>query len=209
MLNLEYESIHASASGWSPVYVHDQLSAISVGFLLQSPDDAVIWRGPKKNQIIHQFLKDVDWGSLDFLLLDTPPGTSDEHLALIQALDSIDGCVLLTTPQEMSLQDVRKEISFCKKVGLKILGLCENMAGFTCPKCFTNSPIFTPVKGAAEQMALDYHIPFLGSIPIDPRIGMSCDLGTSFLQDFPDSPAALAYQSIVANLLKQIKHQDA
>jgi Mrp family chromosome partitioning ATPase len=136
MFDCEGESIHASNQGWSPVYIQENLCIMSVGFMLSHPDEALIWRGPKKNALIKQFLKDVDWGHLDYLLIDTPPGTSDEHLSLVNFMKTsgIDGALLITTPQELSLQDVRKEISFCKKVGIRILGLVENMAGFVCPK---------------------------------------------------------------------------
>jgi Mrp family chromosome partitioning ATPase len=110
---------------------------MSIGFLLSSPDDAVIWRGPKKNGLIKQFLRDVDWGELEYLIVDTPPGTSDEHLSIVQYLKAtgITGAVVITTPQEVSLLDVRKEITFCRKVNVPIIGVIENMSGFVCPKC--------------------------------------------------------------------------
>jgi len=132
-----FPQVHQSGSGWSPVFVEDNLGVMSVGFLLSSPDDAVIWRGPKKNGMIKQFLRDVDWGEVDYLIVDTPPGTSDEHLSAVQYLSAarIDGAVIITTPQEVSLQDVRKEINFCHKVKLPIIGVVENMSVFICPKC--------------------------------------------------------------------------
>lgn len=110
---------------------------MSIGFLLPSLEDAVIWRGPKKNGMIKQFLRDVDWEELEFLLVDTPPGTSDEHLSIVQYLKpaGLSGAIIVTTPQEVSLLDVRKEITFCKKVGVPIIGVVENMSGFVCPKC--------------------------------------------------------------------------
>jgi Mrp family chromosome partitioning ATPase len=116
--------------------------------MLPNRDDAVIWRGPKKNGLIKQFLRDVDWGDLDFLLCDTPPGTSDEHLSAIQLLteSQIDGAILVTTPQEVALLDVRREIQFCQKAGVKILGLVENMSGFICPNCTFESQIFQASK---------------------------------------------------------------
>lgn len=137
MLGLTTEKVHQSSYGWSPVYVEENLAVMSIGFMLPSEDEAVIWRGPKKNGMIKQFLRDVDWSELDYLLVDTPPGTSDEHLSIVQYLkeSGIDGAVLVTTPQEVSLQDVRKEITFCRKVGIKILGIVENMSGFVCPCC--------------------------------------------------------------------------
>ncbi|KAJ1339743.1 hypothetical protein BSLG_005649 [Batrachochytrium salamandrivorans] len=159
---VEKEQVHQSNIGWSPVYVSDNLAVMSIGFMLPDPDEAVIWRGAKKNGLIKQFLKDVNWGTLDIMLVDTPPGTSDEHLSVVQYLKEcgIDGAVIVTTPQEMSLQDVRKEINFSK-------------------------------------MAMEMDIPFLGSIPMDPRLGLSSDHGRSFLDDFAESPASKAYMSIV------------
>ncbi|KAI9103195.1 essential iron-sulfur cluster binding protein localized in the cytoplasm [Phlyctochytrium arcticum] len=199
MTGLEGETIHQSNSGWSPVYVADNLGVMSIGFMLENPDDAVIWRGPKKNGIIKQFLKDVDWGQLDFLIVDTPPGTSDEHLSAVQYMKEagIDGAIIVTTPQELSLQDVRKEINFCKKVKIPILGVVENMSGFVCPSCTNVSQIFAPNTGGAQRMALDTSVPYLGAIPLDPRIGQSCDLGESFLDMYPDSAATQAYLAII------------
>ncbi|CAG8673572.1 13763_t:CDS:2, partial [Ambispora leptoticha] len=129
---------------------------------------------------------DVDWGELDFLLVDTPPGTSDEHLSITQYLkeSGIDGAILITTPQEVSIQDVRKEIDFCRKVKIPIIGVGESV-------------IFAPTTGGAKKMAEEVDIPYLGSIPLDPRIGKSCDAGISFLDEYPDSPATRAYLDII------------
>ncbi|KAK4797541.1 hypothetical protein SAY86_029867 [Trapa natans] len=131
MLGLEGQDIHQSNLGWSPVYLESNLGVMSIGFMLPNPDDAVIWRGPRKNGLIKQFLKDVYWGELDFLVVDAPPGTSDEHISIVQCLQvsGIDGAIIITTPQQVSLIDVRKEVSFCKKVGLPVLGVVENMSG--------------------------------------------------------------------------------
>ncbi|KAF9174281.1 cytosolic Fe-S cluster assembly factor nbp35 [Entomortierella chlamydospora] len=204
MFGLDGEQVHQSNSGWSPVYVTDNLGVMSIGFILQDADDAIIWRGPKKNGLIKQFLKDVDWGDLDFLVVDTPPGTSDEHLSVVQYLKEtgITGAILITTPQEVALQDVRKEIDFCRKVKVPIIGVVENMAGFVCPSCKGESVIFAPTTGGAKKMAADMNVRFLGSIPLDPRIGKSCDQGVSFLEEYPDSPATLAYQDIIATVKK-------
>ncbi|KAL3829523.1 hypothetical protein ACJIZ3_018325 [Penstemon smallii] len=135
MLGLEGQEIHQSNLGWSPIYVESNLGVMSIGFMLPNPDDAVIWRGPRKNGIIKQFLKDVYWGELDFLIVDAPPGTSDEHISIVQFLKDtgIDGAIIVTTPQQVSLIDVRKEVSFCKKVGLPVLGVVENMSGLCQP----------------------------------------------------------------------------
>lgn len=167
--------------------------------MLPSSSSAVMWRGPKKNGLISQFLKDVDWGSLDYLLIDTPPGTSDEHLSVVSYLkeSGVDGAVLITTPQEVSLQDVRREIDFCRKVGVPIIGLVENMAGFVCPGCGNESKIFKPSTGGAKRLAEETGVRFLGSVPLDPRIGRSADEGVSFLDEYPDSPATTAYLDII------------
>eukprot|EP00047_Mylnosiga_fluctuans_P019256 m.80634 g.80634 ORF g.80634 m.80634 type:complete len:321 (+) comp8050_c0_seq1:37-999(+) len=202
------EQIHQSASGWSPVYAQDNIAVMSIAFLLPNPDDAVIWRGPKKNGLIKQFLKDVDWGTLDYLVVDTPPGTSDEHLSVVQYLQTagITGAVVVTTPQEVSLLDVRKEITFCKKVGVPIIGVIENMSGFVCPSCKTESKIFPPTTGGAAAMAHEMGVPFLGALPLDPRIGKCCDEGKSFLEEIPDSPAAIAYRVILQKITAYCGH---
>lgn len=206
MMDVERESIHISGTGWHPVSISDNLHMMSVQFMLPNRDDAVIWRGPKKNGLIKQFLKDVEWGALDFMIIDTPPGTSDEHLSVNSLLkeSGVDGAVLVTTPQEVSLLDVRKEIDFCRKAGIKILGLVENMAGFVCPKCTHESQIFASTTGGAARLAKETGIPFLGSVPLDPRMGLSCDWGANFLEEFPDAPAAEALKGVVRGLATQI-----
>ncbi|KAJ0789290.1 putative flagellum site-determining protein YlxH/ Fe-S cluster assembling factor NBP35 [Helianthus annuus] len=134
MLGLEGQTIHQSNLGWSPVYV-DSIAVMSVGFLLPHPDVDVTWRGPRKNGLIKQFLKEVYWGELDFLVVDTPPGTSDEHISIVQFLKEtgIEGAIIVTTPQQVLLIDVRKEVSFCKRVGIRVLGVVENMSGLSQP----------------------------------------------------------------------------
>lgn len=206
MMGVENETVHVSGSGWSPVYIMDNLGVMSIQFLLPNRDDAIIWRGPKKNGLIKQFLKDVEWGDLDFLLVDTPPGTSDEHLSVNSFLkeSGIDGAVMVTTPQEVSLLDVRKEIDFCRKAGIRIIGIAENMSGFVCPKCKGESQIFKASTGGAKALAHEMGIPFLGAVPLDPRIGLACDYGESFFDSFPDSPACLAFREVVKNVAEQL-----
>ncbi|KAJ9132529.1 Cytosolic Fe-S cluster assembly factor NBP35 [Pleurostoma richardsiae] len=206
ILGVEQETIHVSSAGLSPVYCLDNLAVMSIQFMLPNRDDAIIWRGAKKNGMIKQFLRDVDWGDLDFLLVDTPPGTSDEHLSVNAFLkeSGIDGAVMITTPQEVSLLDVRKEIDFCRKAGIKVLGLVENMSGFVCPKCTHESEIFKATTGGGRGLAKEMSIPFLGSVPLDPRIGMACDYGESFFDSFPDSPACKALKNVVRQLAGQL-----
>lgn len=206
MLGVETETVHVSGAGWSPVWATDNLGCMSVQFLLPNADDAVIWRGPKKNGLIKQFLKDVEWGPLDYLVVDTPPGTSDEHLSVTSFLSAagVDGAVLVTTPQEVALLDVRKELDFCRKAGIRILGLVENMSGFVCPKCDHTSLIFKPTTGGAEGLAREQGVPFLGKVPLDPRIGMACDFGESFFDAFPESAACKALEGVVGRVKEEI-----
>lgn len=182
MMGVEDEEVRRSNFGWSPVYASDNLGVMSVGFMLGDKTDAVIWRGPRKNGLIKQFLTDVYWGGLDFLIVDSPPGTSDEHLALTSYLktSSVDGALIVTTANEVSLLDVRKEITFCKKVGLKVIGVVENMAGFVCPCCSTKTDVFPAVTGGAAKMAEEMKVPFLGSIPLDPGMLRACEKGMSY-----------------------------
>lgn len=200
MLGAEGESIHQSNSGWSPVYVADNLGLMSISFMLPDPDSAIIWRGAKKNGLIKQFMKDVNWGEhLDYLIVDTPPGTSDEHLSVTTYMKDagIDGALIVTTPQEVALLDVRKEIDFCRKANIRVLGLVENMSGFVCPNCKGESQIFKPTTGGGEKLCEDMGIPFLGSVPLDPRIGRSCDSGECFFDEYADSPASTAILDVV------------
>lgn len=145
MFGLEGQQVHQSSAGWVPVYTDStkRLCVMSIGFLLQGRGDAVVWRGPKKTAMIRQFLSDVVWGDLDYLLIDTPPGTSDEHISVAETLagvSGVEGAVVVTTPQGVATADVRKELSFCQKVGFKVLGIVENMSGFVCPHCSVSTP---------------------------------------------------------------------
>lgn len=199
MLGCANELIHESSSGWTPVYVADNLATMSIQYMLPEDDSAIIWRSSKKNQLIKKFLKDVDWDQLDYMIIDTPPGTSDEHISINKLLQEsgIDGALIVTTPQEVALLDVRKEIDFCKKAGINILGLVENMSGFVCPNCKGESQIFKPTTGGGEGLCEELGIKFLGSVPLDPRIGKCADEGESFLDNYPDSPASQSILEVV------------
>lgn len=203
VLGVRGEQVHKSGSGWSPVYVTDNLSLMSIGFLLGSPDDAVIWRGPKKNGMIKQFLSEVDWGDLDYLLIDTPPGTSDEHLSLVQYLSGAGatGAVVVSTPQEVALLDVRKELQFCSKVGLRVLGVVENMSVFVCPSCKSRSEVFPATTGGARELCAQWSLAALGTLPLDPLLARCCDAGRDYTRELPDSPAVLALHDIVNKIV--------
>eukprot|EP00729_Bicosta_minor_P003185 gene3185-15158_t len=203
VMGAEGEEVHMSGDGWSPVFIEDNLSVMSVGLLLD-PKAAIIWRGSKKDGMIKQFLKDVSWGDTDYLIIDTPPGTSDEHISLTRYLDAaggIDGAVIVTTPQNVALLDVRKGISFCNKMGIKILGVVENMSGFVCPNCEKSSDIFPATGAGVQGMAKELGVKFLGKLPLDPRIAKACDQGKSFLDEIPDSPATAAYLNVVEQIV--------
>jgi Mrp family chromosome partitioning ATPase len=203
MLGLEDQEVHQSNDGWTPVYYEDNLAVMSIGFLLSNKNDAVIWRGPRKNGLIKQFLTDVVWDNLDYLVIDTPPGTSDEHLSIIQYLKktNILGAVVVTTPQEISLLDVRKELSFCIKTSIPILGVVENMSGFTCPHCKCESEIFKPSTGGAAKMCEEFKIPLLTRVPIDPELLQACDKGVCYVKEFPDKQTSKCFLNLAQDVV--------
>jgi len=204
IMGVESQEVRKSSFGWSPVYAAENLGVMSVGFMLGSKNDAIIWRGPRKNGLIKQFLTDVYWGDLDVLLVDAPPGTSDEHLSITTYLkdSDVDGAIIVTTPQEVALLDVRKELTFCQRVGVPVIGVVENMAGFTCPHCATNTQIFEPSSGGAAAMCAEMGVPFLGSIPLDPYLMRACEQGRSYAGTFPAAPAVHAFKHVVSNLFQ-------
>jgi len=206
MMGVENAEVRQSSFGWEPVYADDNLAVMSIGFMLGSKDDAVIWRGPRKNGLIKQFLTDVAWGNLDFLIVDAPPGTSDEHISIAQYLkeQNIDGAIVVTTPQEIALLDVRKEINFCRKTGIPVLGVVENMAGYVCPCCKARTEIFSADTGGAAKMAADMGIKFFGSIPLDPLLLRSCERGESYFASHPDAPATKPFSSVVEGIMQSL-----
>ncbi|XP_066496829.1 cytosolic Fe-S cluster assembly factor NUBP2 isoform X2 [Tiliqua scincoides] len=203
MFKVRGHDVHQCDSGWVPVFVDQDksISLMSIGFLLEKPDDAVIWRGPKKNALIKQFVSDVAWGELDFLIVDTPPGTSDEHISAVEALRPYKplGAILVTTPQAVSVGDVRRELTFCKKTGLPVLGIVENMSGFVCPHCSECTNIFS--KGGGQELAKHAGVPFLGCVPLDPQLSQSLEDGRDFIQEFSKSLAFPALASIAQHIL--------
>ncbi|ELU05787.1 hypothetical protein CAPTEDRAFT_152351 [Capitella teleta] len=205
MMNLEGRDVHQCSQGWVPVFADPEqnLGIMSVGFLLGSKDDPVVWRGPKKNAMIKQFLTDVYWQDLDYLIIDTPPGTSDEHIAVVEGLKAYkpDGAVLVTTPQAVAVGDVRRELTFCRKTGVPIIGIIENMSGFVCPNCTECTNIFS--SGGGKALSEQCKVPFLGCIPIDPKLTQCAEEGKSFLERFSSSGARDAVQSILQQILQR------
>ena len=179
LLNCDHGSVYQSDEGWIPVFPlkNDSLAVMSIGFLLKNESDPVIWRGPKKNMMIKQFIQDVCWGEIDFLIVDTPPGTSDEHMAVVESTKDMnpDGAVLVTTPQRVAANDVRREITFCKKTGLPVIGIIENMSGLKCPNCSSIEKVFS--MGGGEELAKENNLNYLGRLPLDPEFASACEDG--------------------------------
>ena len=183
-----------------PKEYSENLKVISIESLHEDHDQAVIWRGPMKYNVIRQFLADCHWERLDYLLVDSPPGTGDEPLTIAQVIPGAKA-IIVTTPQEVSLADVRKSISFCRTVNMPILGVIENMSGFICPHCNEATDLFG--TGGGEKTAKAMDLPFLGRIPFDPRMVVCADAGESCLDKYPDSGIAKAYQDIVEKIIAQ------
>jgi ATP-binding protein involved in chromosome partitioning len=181
-----------------PVEHSENLTVMSIGFLLPRTDDAVIWRGPMKMGIIRQFLKDVQWGERDFLIIDSPPGTGDEPLSIAQLIEKPTGAIIVTTSQDLATTDVRKCITFCRSVNLPIIGVIENMSGLVCPHCGKEIELFG--KGGGEAMAQDMGVAFLGRIPFDPQVVSSGDQGLPFIHRYSASGTAKAFQPIIAQI---------
>lgn len=234
--------VHRSGSGaWTPVYASPNLAVMSISFLLPDSDAAVVWRGPRKNALIQQFLTDTDWegdtGGLDYLVIDTPPGTSDEHISTVQFLQkagAVSGAVVVTTPEEVSMADVRKELNFCEKTKVPVLGIVENMATYqkkmsdltylrqdgsdvtkevlvkmkeTCPELLdllACSEVFPTSGSGPEGMAKHYNISHWGRIPLDSKLCECCETGKSFVDEYPTSLAAKSLNKIIDNLVNAL-----
>ena len=201
LLNLESAKISVSNKTIFPIIYSDNLKVMSIGFFLKNRDDALIWRGPRKFGLIKQFLKDVNWGELDYLIFDLPPGTGDEPLSICQLIEDNDGAVIVSTPQSIAISDVRKSVNFCRELDLPILGVIENMSGFICPKCGELTYIFS--HGGAKKMAEEMKIPFLGEIPLDPNIVKKCDSGNPFISQNNNSHASIAFNNIIQLIIKK------
>jgi len=207
LMGLEGRAVEVAGEELVPVRVSDNLHVMSIGFLLSSGKDPVIWRGPKKYHLIRQFLKDVAWGELDYLVVDSPPGTGDEPLSVTQLVGSPAGAVIVTTPQDVAISDVRRCISFCNTLSLPVVGIVENMSGFVCPWCGKKIDLFK--RGGGMALALEMHVPFLGQIPIDPEVVTAGDAGMPLVHDGPQSPATKAFSDVVDSILAANAEQDS
>jgi ATP-binding protein involved in chromosome partitioning len=182
----------------TPLKYNANLSAVSIESLTPDKDDAIIWRGPIKYSAIRQFIADVDWGDLDYLIIDSPPGTGDEPLTVAQTVGDAQA-IIVTTPQEVALADVRKSINFCRVVKMEIYGLIENMSGFTCPHCDKEINLFG--TGGGERTAKQMGLPFLGRVPFDPKVVLCGDAGACIQDSDVDSAVARAFETIAENII--------
>jgi len=188
-----------ATGGIAPIPLNENLTVVSIGLLLEGAGDAVIWRGPLKYNVIRQFLKDVEWGQLDYLVIDSPPGTGDEPLAVAQLVGAGAEAVVVTTPQDLAVADVRRSVSFCRTLKLPVAGIVENMSGLVCPHCGETVELFK--SGGGQKLAQEMGVPFLGRVPLDPKIVACGDDGVPFAQVAADSPAGRAFASVVAPIL--------
>ena len=196
MLGIENERISSSDSGFAPVSVSPHLKIISTAFLLSNKDSPVIWRGPLKANLIKQFLEDVNWGELDYLIIDLPPGTGDEPLSIAQMISNIDGAVIVTTPQDVAVLSVRKSINFAKALNIPIIGIIENMSWLVCPHCNREIKIFG--LGRVNKIVSDFNIQLLGRVPLDLKIVESCDKGKPFVMQNLES--SKHFEAIVSKI---------
>jgi len=203
MFHIEDEMLHADEGGIMPIIVPPSLKIMSMAFLVRDSDNPVIWRGPMKISALRQFIADVRWGNLDYLIVDLPPGTGDEPLTVAQLMPDADGMVVVTTPQEVALLNSRKSVGFARQLKMPVLGIIENMSGFVCPNCRKEVDLFK--KGGGELAAKELDVPFLGSIPIDPKVVISGDEGMPVVLMDSDSPAAKAFNDVVDRLVEKAR----
>lgn len=203
MLHIEEHKVTSDENGIHPIVVHPRLKVMSMAFLLSNRDMPVIWRGPVKMGVITQFLGQVNWGKLDYLIIDLPPGTGDEPLSIAQLIPDSDGAIIVTTPQDVALLDARKSVNFTKAIHMPIIGLIENMSGLKCPHCSKGIDVFK--NGGGEKAALELGVTFLGRIPLDPNIVETGDNGTPFIDHYPDSEATIQFNGIIEKIEQNLK----
>ncbi|ADD66854.1 ATPase-like, ParA/MinD [Denitrovibrio acetiphilus DSM 12809] len=203
MFGMTQKGVQTNENGLVPFEAVEGLKVMSVGFLVRDDDDAVIWRAPVKHGMIEQFMSEVEWGDLDFLIIDLPPGTGDEPLSVAHTIGKghVDGCVVVTTPQEVALLDSRKSITFARKLDIPVFGIVENMSGLVCPHCGETVDLFK--SGGGEKAAGEMDVNFLGRVPIDPMVVVQGDSGKPYVLEVTDTPTAAAFKSIAENILSQ------
>jgi ATP-binding protein involved in chromosome partitioning len=198
MLGVKGKKLLSGPPGTFPALGPLNIKVVSMGFLLPTDDAPVIWRGPLKMGAIRQFLSEIVWGDLEYLLIDLPPGTGDEALSVLQLLPEMDGVVIVTIPNEVSMEVVKKAVTFARRMGIPILGIVENMRGMVCPHCGETIHVFGDDEG--ENFAESMDVNFLGSIPLDPQISKCMDAGVPIIISDPDTSAARAINSLVEKI---------
>ena len=207
MLGIENERPVPEAGGLQPITTEYGLKVISIGLFLKSSDDAIVWRGPLKHSLIKQFLGEVHWGDLDFLIVDLPPGTGDEALSVAHLLKGIDGAIIVTTPQDVALLDSRKAVTFARQLPIPLFGIVENMSGFICPHCHKSIELLK--KGGGEQAARELLVPFLGSIPLNPEIVTCGDSGKPIVANNDQNDVVDAFKTIAEQWVQLLKDKKA
>ncbi len=202
MFGVEDEKLHVIDEKLIPVTVPPSMKLISMAFLLPDKDSPVMWRGPVKMGAIKQFIEDVNWGYLDYLVVDMPPGTGDEALSIVQLMPKADGMIIVTTPQDVALLDSRKSLRFGAETHIPIIGIIENMSGFVCPHCGEVTNIFK--TGGGEAAARELNVQFLGRVPIEPGVVDAGDSGMPVVLKYPESASAKAFESIVDKVIKTV-----
>jgi ATP-binding protein involved in chromosome partitioning len=203
MLGIEDQRPAVLSNVIQPVQVTGNLAVMSMAFLLPDTSSPVVWRGPMKMVAIQQFLGEVNWGALDYLVVDLPPGTGDEALSIVQLAPNVRGAVIVTTPQDVAVLDAIKAIKFIEKLDLPIIGIIENMSGMVCPHCGETINLFS--VGGGEKAAKDFNVPYLGKIPLDPEMVKAGDEGRPYILRHVDSPTWKAVDSVMENLVKQVE----
>jgi Mrp family chromosome partitioning ATPase len=207
MLGLDLQHLTGTGNGLRPVEAFPNLKVVSMALISSNPDSPIVWRGPIKHNVIKQFLGDVEWGDLDYLLVDLPPGTGDEPLSVAHLIGQVDGSIIVTTPQGVALLDARKAVGFSHMLKIPVLGIVENMSGLVCPHCSGEIDLFK--VGGGEAAARELSVPFLGRIPIDPDVVTMCDKGEPLVLSRPYSRAKKAFDELARLVVETVERAQA
>jgi len=203
MLGIEQERLTTSDLGIEPIEILPKLKAVSLALIGNGQDKPIIWRGPLKMIMIKQLLSDVNWGELDYLIIDSPPGTGDEPLSVCQLIPNINGAIVVTTPQDVAILDSRKSVLFAKELDVPIAGMIENMSGFICPHCKNRIDLFK--SGGGKRAAADLDVPFLGSIPIEPEMVELADSGKPYVYFREENEISRIFKEVIEKILNFLK----